>query len=1016
MGSSVSEYRIASLVKSSAASLRGRALLEADIEQLLGVGQSIATVLRDEMRVRTVFDLATSRTFNTALDRIDPEGTLQQEFARYGYLPTDSESFDPREREKVATLGNQGLEQLRFRQPETAAKLKSLLSIESVRELALWRPFQVARAILKKSIGGDVNDLPRHMRPDPDMPGEFVPLTGTYPSQQAYFESLHIVDSDLTDEAILGAEKSAKGKSESGENPATDTDVKMMSLGCGGQLDLMQTALLTGGFSKPAVGVLITSEQSWYNRGATLGQLVHSLPLAPGESTRVAMTDWRQVNRGARSEDDQQAEDTTTDTKMHHALNEITDAVARERQQGYSRVSTSSDAEQSANSMGGFSLSPLIMLFGPNRSGSSSTNKSLSTSVSRTSGTRNLAGRVNQDITTSTHQSSSSVRARRTAVVKETSEAESEQLTTRVVTNYNHMHAMSVQYYEVVQNYSVVTKATGYERCVFVPFKPFDFSDIRVILKFRAVLEKVALTEKVKEQLHAANAKTWQTAPISALRITQCFTNVPLYTLTLQAARLKKFSFSGGTDMYEVRLEASDSKGFSDKQRRRSGERELDIPVGDLQRLHFNPTTWNANRHTLTFDFEGEGKETVRWEYVVEQPLWDKQGHSSNAWYVLDFKKSFQEGDEAKAIRHLNENALYYSQAIWATLDETAWMRALSSLKYRGEPVDGRIVPIPLMMTGNYLAFRWYFKDQADKLGWLLRYKLLHRDMRAWMKRKGHSEMSDAVKRAYLDEHSQVEGDEGRKEVSVPIPTGGVHAEAVLGRYNSAEKLDLTRFWNWKESPIPIVPTEINPLKANARGASQIFSDLKASGLDPQAVHLHTEAPTAGKAAAQGGGTEAALQALISAGMFRDMSNAAGTAALTGKTLQSAQQGATEAGKQAGERLAIWSNMVSSMLAAGGQAVASRNLSNAGAAMNSAQQLDQGASQDPSAGAGDEDTTDTASTDTDDNDTTTNKEEVMRRIIGHWRTSSAKGGTESNGAASKQDSPSKEDTDDKSSE
>ena len=36
------------------------------------------------------------------------------------------------------------------------------------------------------------------------------------------------------------------------------------------------------------------------------------------------------------------------------------------------------------------------------------------------------------------------------------------------------------------------------------------------------------------------------------------------------------------------------------------------------------------------------------------------------------------------------------------------------------------------------------------------------------------------------------------------MPTGGFFAEAVLGRFNSAEKLDLSRFWNWQDSPIPL--------------------------------------------------------------------------------------------------------------------------------------------------------------------------------------------------------------------
>ena len=51
----------------------------------------------------------------------------------------------------------------------------------------------------------------------------------------------------------------------------------------------------------------------------------------------------------------------------------------------------------------------------------------------------------------------------------------------------------------------------------------------------------------------------------------------------------------------------------------------------------------------------------------------------------------------------------------------------------------------------------------------------------------------------------------------VPIPTGGVFAEAVLWRSNSAEKLDITRFWNWQDSPIPLAAPDIAPLQAGSR-------------------------------------------------------------------------------------------------------------------------------------------------------------------------------------------------------
>ena len=51
----------------------------------------------------------------------------------------------------------------------------------------------------------------------------------------------------------------------------------------------------------------------------------------------------------------------------------------------------------------------------------------------------------------------------------------------------------------------------------------------------------------------------------------------------------------------------------------------------------------------------------------------------------------------------------------------------------------------------------------------------------------------------------------------VPLPSGGVFAEAVLGRSNSAEKLDITRFWNWQDSPIPLPAPDIAAVQAGSR-------------------------------------------------------------------------------------------------------------------------------------------------------------------------------------------------------
>ena len=91
------------------------------------------------------------------------------------------------------------------------------------------------------------------------------------------------------------------------------------------------------------------------------------------------------------------------------------------------------------------------------------------------------------------------------------SQTEHESVSTRVVTNYNHMHALTVQYYEVLQIYRTETALTRCDRAVFVPFKLVDFANEDVLRRFRGVLIDAALTEQIRDAL--VNFDTLELAP-----------------------------------------------------------------------------------------------------------------------------------------------------------------------------------------------------------------------------------------------------------------------------------------------------------------------------------------------------------------------------------------------------------------------------------------------------------------------------------------------------------------------
>jgi hypothetical protein len=127
---------------------------------------------------------------------------------------------------------------------------------------------------------------------------------------------------------------------------------------------------------------------------------------------------------------------------------------------------------------------------------------------------------------------------------------------------------------------------------------------------------------------------------------------------------------------------------------------------------------------------------------------------------------------------------------------------------------------------------------------------------------------------------------------SITLPSHGTLGEAVLGDCDSCEKIDLTRFWNWQDSPIPIAAPEIAAVQAGSRAQAE---DLTPGQLSKPVLGI--QAPTALPDAA---GIAAIINAVQNGNMFRDMSGMAQTAALAQAAVQASAKGATAVGEQAG--------------------------------------------------------------------------------------------------------------------
>jgi hypothetical protein len=146
-------------------------------------------------------------------------------------------------------------------------------------------------------------------------------------------------------------------------------------------------------------------------------------------------------------------------------------------------------------------------------------------------------------------------------------------------------------------------------------------------------------------------------------------------------------------------------------------------------------------------------------------------------------------------MHHVASKALYYSQRIWASLtaDERAMMLEQYTINMDFDNLTAETsgkgnIDIPLLncvnvrkslgFYGNCILLPFtYPQELAEKLG------------------KTAADVQESLYR-YHTCNFRV------PTTVISLPTDGMIGEAVLGETNVSELIDLTRFWNWKDSPI----------------------------------------------------------------------------------------------------------------------------------------------------------------------------------------------------------------------
>ncbi|HRI35300.1 MAG TPA: hypothetical protein PLD02_16240, partial [Saprospiraceae bacterium] len=510
---------------------------------------------------------------------------------------------------------------------------------------------------------------------------------------------------------------------------------------------------------------------------------------------------------------------------------------------------------------------------------------------------RNITAQMSQNITDTVSQLASDVRSLWSVVVAEDTQTENRQINTRNVTNYNHSHALTVQYYEVLHRYRAEVKLNEVVPILYLPYSPLNF-DINLIAKYwhlfknyvnvdkdklanyqpvidyynsgkasNAIVEyrlmqlQVKVNIKRNESNGILEGKLDIPGVISNSTTQTSFdkTNVELVfqypdtpTSALPITNFKKlFIYSGSesaADIY-IRMKFINSSGQ---------ERMKEISV---------------NAFALFPDSNGTGGYTQKAEYSLDDDL------------VASFKAEEKPSDlligEIEQI--FKSRKYFFTSLLLQSAEPQQLIDLIQGITIKPSNDIGDIYLTdfidfsPIGVSGNNILFKLkHFVNSESssstangiKNSLQFRNEIISDLANAFENENNQTLKSFREIVAYFEDVKTEVMQKQKNNVSaedIYLPTSGIFAEAILGRSNASEKIDITRFYNWQDSPIPNLAPQINPVDPNTELKNPPLNTN--SNLTPQVLNYFNTPqlpdPT---------GMTGVMQAIQNGNMFRDMS------------------------------------------------------------------------------------------------------------------------------------------------
>jgi|GEM_PF-2430743 len=600
--------------------------------------------------------------------------------------------------------------------------------------------------------------------------------------------------------------------------------------------------------------------QRWYALGHSLGEIKYSLPLAPGESTQLAVIEWSREDSASRFDRVRGTEFLSHELHRDRSIDESVDAGLKESQGGWSWL-------------GGLSSG---MAYDAQQYGQYTGNWAAGGSTSNSWGNRDLEADSQQDLHDSITQGTSYVRSLTSTVIVQASQAEHNVVQTRRVANHNHCHALTIQYYEVLRHFRLQTEFIRKRKAILIPFSPFAFTS-EVALRFRTLLEWMLLDQTLLPCFDAlvrlnlvsgiydtkngseANGKTppAEKKTPKTKRVDVVGTLGEGVGSGINVAKDDSFTFNAKGEITFSRTAPAWSKG----------------PNGDPDTADTSFLAPGLRRYSLVYKIGQNGPWQQGGSYTsavantsdeiifgVNDTLRgfeDNYGWGNDKWEVdVDYLEteteskpkdpsveepdpSFRKVDDqlcaAKLLSHLAANQGYYNRIVWMLMDPTERRLFLEAALGNSEllfAMDDR----PLAVSGNYLAF--------------------------------------AYNVPIPDWGAVTEVDLESLESIVTLPTRGLFAEAQLSHCNSCEKRDITRMWDWTVMTAE-EPPAISGIEPGPQGQ---IPNLTPSQLPSNVIQITQPAQ-----APDPTGLANALTLLGTPNIFRDMSGLDEASKLVGK-------------------------------------------------------------------------------------------------------------------------------------